>query len=214
MSARVGRDQVTGIVLAGGRSRRFGAQKLAATIDGDTLLARAVDAVASIAGAILVAGPLEPGMDSRIASPVRFIADAEPFAGPLTAMGGTLRETATAFAIVVGGDMPGLVPAVLQSMLDHLASSIDIDAVVLEAAPSDTPQKQQVLPLAIRVGPAIDALAGSMVDGDRSLVQFLGRIRVVVVPAWEWLQLDPMGRSTFDIDIPADLERFRHREIR
>ncbi|HEY8239641.1 MAG TPA: molybdenum cofactor guanylyltransferase, partial [Candidatus Limnocylindrales bacterium] len=216
--AGVGRDRVTGIVLAGGRSSRFGTEKLAATSDGQTLLERAVERVESVAGTILIAGPVEPTTRFRHVPPVRFIDDAEPFAGPLAALAGTLREIATEFAIVVGADMPGLVPAVLQSMLDRLAMSADIDAVLLDAVPGDArgdgPPKQQVLPVALRVGPASETAAASLAAGDRSLVRFLGRLRVAEIPVEEWLQLDPVGESTFDIDIPVDLERFRAREIR
>jgi molybdopterin-guanine dinucleotide biosynthesis protein A len=218
VSAGVGRDRVTGIVLAGGRSSRFGTEKLAATIDGQTLLERAVERVESVAGTILIAGPVEPTTKFRHVPPVQFIDDAEPFAGPLTALAGTFREIATEIAIVVGADMPGLVPAVLQSMLDRLATGADIDAVLLEAIPgdaaSDGPPKQQVLPVALRVGPASETAAASLAAGDRSLVRFLGRLRVAEIPVEEWLQLDPVGESTFDIDIPVDLERFRAREIR
>jgi molybdenum cofactor guanylyltransferase len=205
---------VTGIVLAGGQSSRFGADKLASIIDGRTLLERAVDAVGSVAGAILVAGPVEPGADLRIAPLVRFIRDAEPFAGPLAALAGTLSETATELAIVVGGDMPGLVPVVLGSMLERLDADPKLDAVVLGATAADAPTKRQVLPVAVRVGPAAAGAKAALDAGDRSLVGFLRRIRVLEIPVEEWTTLDPNGESTLDIDIPADLERFRDREIR
>jgi hypothetical protein len=68
--------------------------------------------------------------------------------------------------------------------------------------------------VALRVGPASETAAASLAAGDRSLVRFLGRLRVAEIPVEEWLQLDPVGESTFDIDIPVDLERFRAREIR
>jgi molybdopterin-guanine dinucleotide biosynthesis protein A len=46
---RAPRPVVSGLVLAGGRSSRFGSDKLNAAIDGRTLLERAVDAVLYVA---------------------------------------------------------------------------------------------------------------------------------------------------------------------
>ena len=56
---------VSGIVLAGGRSRRFGSDKLAVRIGDGTLLDRSVAAVAQIATDIVVV--VAPG-DHRVPS--------------------------------------------------------------------------------------------------------------------------------------------------
>jgi molybdopterin-guanine dinucleotide biosynthesis protein A len=216
---------VTGIVLAGGRSSRFGTPKLAAELDGATLLDRAVRAVEAVAGFVIVAGPEPAGHSSSSipqgrpgtagdapASFARFLVDDQPFAGPLAALAGALRQTSTELAIVVGGDMPGLVPAVLAAMLDDLASDPDIDAVHL-AGPTKSPNRQ-VLPLGLRVAPAAKAASESLGNGDRSLVRLLDRLRTVEIPAIEWLALDRAGRTLLDVDEPADLERWQAGEIR
>src|SRR5260221_14272916 len=73
---------VTAIVLAGGRSSRFGSPKLEANVDGMTLLERAIRAVAAVAGEIIVAGTGGPDPGSVAAAPARTRADPERFAGP------------------------------------------------------------------------------------------------------------------------------------
>jgi hypothetical protein len=37
----------------------------------------------------------------------------------------------------------------------------------------------------------------------------VGRLRSAEVPSAEWLALDPDGRTLFDVDRPADLDRMR-----
>lgn len=209
---------VSAIVLAGGRSSRFGGPKLAAEIEGVTLLGRALDAVVAVAEDVVIAGPalpdpaLPPAATGSARRSMRIVRDAEPFAGPLAALAGALRATTTDLAIVVGADMPGLVPEVLGLMLARLESSPDIDAVHLAGA---TPSlHRQVLPLALRAAAATTAAAEAVDAGERSLVRLVERLRTVEIPASEWLAIDPAGRTLLDVDEPADLERWHGAEIR
>ena len=220
----VDRAAVTAIVLAGGRSTRFGGPKLTADLDGATILEHAVRAVAAVAGEVMVAGgPFErserekPGERDEFgetpasfdAARVRLLPDEAPFAGPLAAVDGALRVVDTELAIVVGGDMPGLVPEVLGAMLARLAGAPDVDGVVLR----DDAARRQVLPVALRVAPARAGAAAALRSGERSLVRFLDRLRCAELPAIEWRTLDPEGRTVLDVDIPGDLDRFGGREI-
>jgi molybdenum cofactor guanylyltransferase len=205
---------ITAIVLAGGRSTRFGSPKLSAELDGLPLLDHALRAVGAVADAIILVGASSPIPTTEVGSAlsIRVIPDDEPFAGPLAALAGALRATAPGFAIVIGGDMPGLVPTVLEAMLARLASNDDLDAVVL-ASPTKEPERRQVLPLAVRVGTASTAAAEAVRNGDRSLVRLLERLQFVEVPAREWLAFDPAGRTLLDVDRPEDLERI-HQNFR
>lgn len=206
------RGRVTAIVLAGGRSTRFGAPKLAVELDGEPLLDHALRAVGTVAQHVIVAGGSadHPAPRAMHHQSIRNVLDSEPFAGPLAALAGALRETATELAIVVGGDMPGLHPGVLDAMLGRLAAAVDIDAVLL-ASPAAEPGRRQVLPLALRVTTASRAAVEAVSGGDRSLVRLLERLRSIEIPASEWLTLDPAGRTLLDVDRPSDLEEFRRK---
>ena len=214
---------VVGVVLAGGRSSRFGGPKLQAHLDGKSLLAMTIEAVASVVSRVVVAGPELPNDIVDVPVPIELVADAVAFDGPLAALAGALSalqvDTGTrggienhAVAVVVGGDMPLVVPDVLRAMVDRLGADPSIDAVVLAqpARPSGpAAMPRAVLPAALRIEPSASAAGAALAAGDRSLARFLDRLATAELPAADWLALDPEGRTLLDVDRPADLDRMR-----
>ena len=210
---------LTAIVLAGGRSRRFGADKLAAALGDTSVLAATIEAVAPLAERVIVAGPAAPhGLVTDV--PITVLPDAQPFEGPLAALAAVLGSIPSFptpgpddAAIVVGGDMPRLVAAVLVRMLDVLDVDTTVDAVILGRAQAATgadrgePPRRQVLPLALRVQPASRAAREAVEAGQRSLQALLDRIAAVELPTADWLALDPEARTLTDVDTRADLDR-------
>ncbi len=114
-------DDVTGIVLAGGRSSRFGADKLSIELDGRPLLHHALAAVASVASTIVlvVAPGTTPVVPSDLGARLRIVHDPESFGGPLVGLVAALGTVESSAVLVVGGDMPRLVPGVLRRLLDR-----------------------------------------------------------------------------------------------
>ena len=147
--------------------------------------------------------------------------DERPFEGPLVAIAGALRQATGTLAIVVGGDMPRLEPAVLRAMLERLIADENVDAITLEPPPNDDAQHDSgpsrhtaTLPLALRVAPTVAVLADVMDSGDRSIVRLLTRLRSIELPASDWLVLDPDGRTLLDVDRPSDIEGLRRNDFR
>jgi molybdopterin-guanine dinucleotide biosynthesis protein A len=207
------RKGVSAIVLAGGRASRFGADKLAAELEGESLLKHAISAVRTIADEVIVVGRSNPDPQAAI----RSIPDAEPFAGPLAALGGALEVARGRSAIVVGGDMPRLVPAVLELLLARLEADQSIEAVILAAPGIDdvgTEQHPQVLPLALGVSEARNAVRAALAAGDWSLVRLIARLTSAEIPAAEWLRLDPGAETLLDVDSAEDLARIRSGDLR
>jgi molybdopterin-guanine dinucleotide biosynthesis protein A len=211
-----GPSAVSAIVLAGGRSVRFGQDKLDVPVDGRRLLDRAILAVAAVAAEIVVAGPDRspwPAVGAATmraatmrAATIRAVADRDPFGGPLVALAGTLDVVRHPIAVVVAGDMPDLAPAVLRLLVDALAEDPDRDAVVLAGATEPgRPDRRQPLPMAIRVDAGRAGAAAALARGDRSLVRLLDRLRVAEIPLERWRALDPEGGSLRDVDRPDDL---------
>lgn len=195
-------SDVTGIVLAGGRSSRFGRDKLKVPYRGRPLLHHPVEVLAELCTEILVvvspeSGPLD--LPGEIIAPVRVIEDAEPYAGPLAGVAAGLNEADTPLALVVGGDMPGLVPAVLV----ELVLVVSEEGVAVSALAAD--EGMRPLPCAVRVQ-ALSAVRRLLAEGERSLKSLLGVLNARAIPEEVWRRLDPTGGTLRDVDRPEDLE--------
>lgn len=193
---------VTGIVLAGGRSSRFGSDKLVARVDGERLLDRAVAAIAAIATDIVVVTEPDATREPPVAGsvPVRVVSDPERFGGPLVGLLAGLEAASAPLVVVIGGDMPAVVPEVLRLLASRLSADSSHDAVVLQARGRVVP-----LPIALRTGAATDAARRLIGDGERRLRAIAERLPPAVLTETEWRPLDPAGDTLRDVDEPGDL---------
>lgn len=193
---------VSGIVLAGGAARRFGSDKLAASYEGEPLVARAVRAVAAEASEVIVV--LAPGDERALpdaAVPVRRAVDPERHGGPLVGLLAGLELAREPIALVAGGDMPALHEGVLASLVRALAAREGAaDASVLVRRGTIQP-----LPAAVRNGAATQLARRLIGEGERSLRALLGGLRVVRIEEVEWRGLDPEAATLLDVDRPEDL---------
>ena len=210
MSAR----RVSAIVLAGGRSSRFGRDKLAEPIGGRPLLLHAIDAVCQVASEVLVviapaapppgppaAPPPGPPAAPPLAPVVIVVRDETPFQGPLAGLLAGLEVAQERAVLVVGGDMPDLVHEVIELLLDELADP-RVEAVVLEHGGRARP-----LPMALRRDPALAAATRLITGGERRLRALTNDLVTTVIAEATWRALDPEARSIRDIDTPDDLRQ-------
>jgi molybdopterin-guanine dinucleotide biosynthesis protein A len=191
------RHGVSAIVLAGGRSSRFGRDKLAEPLDGRPLLGHAIDAVRPLADEILVV--VAPDASPALPDGVRLVHDRSAFEGPLVAL-----VSGSAFArhgriLVVGGDMPSLRAPVLAALLAALDDE-DIAAAMLDHD-GDVPP----LPMAFRPSVALPVLRSAIDAGERRLRAVARLLPTAVLAEEVWRRLDPAGATVVDIDTPADL---------
>jgi molybdopterin-guanine dinucleotide biosynthesis protein A len=193
--------QVSAIVLAGGRSSRFGSDKLAARIGGGTLLDRSVAAVATVAiEVVVVVAPDDDRVPAAIDRPVRIVADRAAHGGPLVGLLTGLESIDQPLAIVVGGDMPSLRPDVLGLLVRTLIAQPAMGAVVLRSRGELVP-----LPAAVRTGAATDWVGRLVGDGERRLGSLFERLPTRILEEGEWRPLDPDGDTLRDVDVPGDL---------
>ena len=192
----------SGIVLAGGRSSRFGGDKLAARIGDSTLLELAVSAVAAVSTEVIVVLAAADERELPATSvPVRRAVDPEAFGGPLVGLLAGLEAAREPIAIVVGGDMPTLAPEVLRMLIGLLmASEGTRDAAVLVQRGEMRP-----LPCAVRNGAATQAARHLLGEGERSLLALIRSLPALLVAEGDWRPLDPMAATLLDVDVPGDL---------
>jgi molybdenum cofactor guanylyltransferase len=190
-----------GIVLAGGRSTRFGSDKLAADRGGRPLVHLAIEALAAVCGEVIVVVSATgvPLLPADLGVPIRLCRDRAPDGGPLVGLIAGLQETLASTIVVVGGDMPGLVPAVLTDLLDRLRAGTDA-AALLEG------DALRPLPSAMVRDVAL-AAALALPTGRSGIRDLLARLRTERVPEADWKRLDPAGASLLDVDRPEDLAR-------
>jgi len=192
----------SGIVLAGGASRRFGGDKLAEPIAGVSLLSHAVRALGGIVDEIVVVvapDQAPPTIDAAAGGPpVRLARDPEAFGGPLVGLRTGLAAAQGATVIVVGGDMPSLVPAVLELLLRPSPR-------VLAAALADEAGRLRPLPCALDRAAALALADELLAGGERRLRALLTGLGTVPLPRAEWATIDPAGLTLRDVDERSDL---------
>jgi molybdopterin-guanine dinucleotide biosynthesis protein A len=189
--------RLSAIVLAGGRSSRFGRDKLGEPIDGRALLDHVIAVVSQVAREVIVVA--RPRDQPHVSHGVIVVHDPSAFEGPLVGLTAGLRGATNPVAVAVGGDMPTMVPSVLQALVARLDDP-SVDAAVLE-----DDGRRRPLPLALRTAPARAAAARLVADGERRLGALIEALATSVVDEATWRALDPDGRTLRDVDMPADL---------
>ncbi len=193
-----------GLVLAGGRAGRFGADKLAVELAGRPLLHHALAAIAAVTDRVMVSlahDAAQPPLPD-VGRPIELVRDRSGDLGPLAGLAAALEVIAPAGdrrLLVVPGDAPSVPAPLLRGLLRALD---DADAAVLADGDDWRP-----LPCAVRTSaagaPALERLAGP----DRSLRGVLRALRPSIVAEAVWRAWDPEGAWRDDIDEPADIAR-------
>jgi molybdopterin-guanine dinucleotide biosynthesis protein A len=197
-------EQVTGVVVAGGRSRRLGQDKRRLRLWGEggpTLLEHTLLVLAPLCAELIVVlndADAWPGLQARL------VPDVYEDAGSLGGIYAGLQAARHGHALVVGADMPLLSARLLEAML---ARPRTYDALVPRALDPDIPRNRlSVEPLHAVYSRACLAPLKAMLDaGERRVVSFFDQVRVEVIEPPELLTLDPDGRSFMNINTPEDV---------
>ena len=194
---------VSGVLLAGGASRRFGADKLVAQLDGAPLFHHALRSLAAVCDEVVIV--IAPD-ESELSTPselsgIRFARDPVPHEGPLLGVRTGLRAAAGSIAIVAAADMVRLRPALLSTLRERLEGS-GRRAVALADADGLHP-----LPVAMDVAVALAEAEGLVARGERRLRALVGALAPETIAESEWSRVDPAGEWRIDVDAPEDLPR-------
>ncbi len=112
------------VVLAGGRSRRFGADKLAAPLRGSTVLDETLAGL-PVDWPVVVVGDHRPTTRA-----VTWTREEPPGGGPLAGVAAGLELVSTGVVGVVAGDMPDAGPALADLVATLRAAPAEVEAVV------------------------------------------------------------------------------------
>jgi len=192
-------EPLDGIVLAGGKSRRLGADKALLEFGGAPLLQIVVERVSQVCGRVIVALD-RPGRYRRLGLSADLVADASPGLGPLAGLQAGLRACETAHALAVACDLPFLNAALLRYMA---GLPRDYEALVPNSGGRDHPLHAVYARSCL---PEVDALLAA---GGGSMRQLLGRLDVRRLDERELQRFDPDGLSLLNLNEQPDLERAR-----
>ena len=187
---------VTGILLAGGKSRRMGEDKRYLVVGEQTLLERGLAVLHSIFQEVLVviaqdSPPLDVG--------ARVVRDLVPECGSLGGLYTGLVQATTPFIFVVACDMPFLDPAVITQFTSRRAAA-DIVMAKLAARlhPMHALYGKRCLPVVEEMIRTRQLMIQEIVLQSSLLVRYVTEADLVAI--------DPTGRSFQNVNTPADLE--------
>ena len=120
-----GMYDAAGFVLAGGRSRRMGADKALLAWHGATLVEHVARELAAVAQPITLVGP--SARYAHLGLPV--VEDLHPGLGPLAGIEAALASSSAPWNLILACDLPGVQSALLAAVLDAALSSPDLDCV-------------------------------------------------------------------------------------
>jgi molybdopterin-guanine dinucleotide biosynthesis protein A len=192
---------VTGVVLAGGGSRRFGSDKLAADLGGRPLLHRAIERLLEVCDEVVVVLSPDGAEPSVPVGPVTFARDETTHEGPLAGAAAGLAAVGSDLAVVVGGDMPSLEPDVVRELCRTIVEAEAVLAVLSDGG------EGRPLPCVVRREPALAAALRLLAAGRRRLRDLQAEVPTVLVQESIWTTLDPERRTLVDVDEPTDLDR-------
>jgi molybdopterin-guanine dinucleotide biosynthesis protein A len=173
----VARRPLSGVLLVGGQSRRFGTPKALATIDGETLVDRGRRVLAEVCDEVLVVGKagelpfdvIDDGIDIRV---------------PMAGVVGALRMAAHDVVVFLPVDCPLVTGDVLRALGDACN-----DAAVPQRGPLPGAWAKSALPV----------LERRLAEGRYGLMDAYEELDVV------WPEIDQA--LVLDADTPEELER-------
>jgi molybdopterin-guanine dinucleotide biosynthesis protein A len=181
----VARRQLTGALLVGGASSRFGSPKALAELDGETLAERGWRVLGELCEERIAVGKVADGLEV----PFPLLDDGSGVRAPITGLVAALRAASNDVSVVLPVDCPLVAAGLLGELAD--ACSDGLDAAIPQTGP---------LPGAYRAS-ALPVLESALSAGRLSIRDALTELRVVNV------ECDP--RLLANVNTPEELRRLR-----
>ena len=187
---------VTGVLLAGGNSRRMGEDKRYLVVGEQTLLERGLAVLHSLFQEVLVV-IAQDSLPLKVAA--RVVRDLVPDCGSLGGLYTGLTQATTPYIFVAACDMPFLDPAVITQFTSRRASA---DIVMAKLA-------ARLHPLHALYSKGCLPVLEQMIRARQLKIQEMlshASLHVRYVTDADLLTIDPSGRSFQNVNTPADLE--------
>lgn len=192
-------SDVTGVLLAGGKSRRMGQDKRLLSVGDETLYTRSVSVLRAIFERVVVVIAQDSPL---VASDAPVLRDIIPHCGSLGGLYTGLKEAGTQWVFAVACDMPFLDPGTIR----HFTGLKDEGDVIMAKLrngfqPMHALYHRNCLRIMERLIHAQDFKIHRLAEHPE--------LRVRIVTPEELSRVDPDGRSFYNVNTPADLAAAR-----
>ncbi len=200
---------VSGIVVAGGHSRRLGTDKRRLRLWGParpTLLEHTLNILAPLCAELLV---VLNDPEAWAGLPARFVRDIYADGGAAGGMYAGLAAASHPYAIVVAADMPFLNAGLLHAMLSY-PRTYDL-LVPRSPRPGTTRNALNIEPLhAIYSRTCLQPLRTNLEQGQRQISAFIDQVHVVTIASDIIDRYDPQGHAFLNMNTPDDVALVQH----
>ncbi len=184
---------LTGAILAGGQSLRYGRNKAIEPFRGERMIDRALQSLRSRCDPLLViANDLTPYYGVK----AHLLLDIRPRQGPLGGIHTALFFSPHEWVLVRATDMPFLAPGLLEALLDR-REGCDVVVPLMgdRYEPLSALYRRSCIPAVSRV----------IESGKRQVIAFYDRVKVNTVPETIWRAFDPEGLSFRNVNTQDDM---------
>ena len=188
---------MTGVLVAGGKSRRMGRDKRLLELGGQTLLQRSLSVLQSLFDEVLIA--LAEPLPQLTGQGYRVVTDLIPNCATLGGLYTGLSSASHPRIFAVGCDMPFLNPAVIRRLAER-GAQVDVAMPTLATGlqPMHAVYSKACLPHLERMAKAQELKVQGLSE--------VPDLTVRLVSEKDFLDVDPQLLSFFNINTPADLE--------
>ena len=192
------RSGVSGIVLAGGMSRRLGRMKAIEEVGGEPLIARVIGRLSRITDeTVVVVADDEQACALPLPESATVAADIYPNAGSLGGIFTGLTRAKGDWGVVVACDMPFLDLGLFDVMLDN-RNGFDAVVPMLDGRPEPTHAAYSKTCL-----PHIES---RLRTNELKIARFFDEVRVSYIPQQVLDERDPEHLSFFNVNTQEDLD--------
>ena len=189
-------SNISGVVLAGGQSRRMGKDKRGLEWMGTKFLDRVCLTIGSLFEEVLLVTAIEDYPAGHL--PVRLVTDAIPQKGSLGGLFTGIKEASQSSVFVVACDMPFLNPCVIS----RICALPENDVVMPKLSTG-------YQPLHARYSKRCSLIIEKMIQEGNLRIQSLIQdptLSIQIVEETLFVDIDPHGYSFLNINTPADYE--------
>jgi len=205
-------ESATGIILAGGQSRRMGIDKAFIEFQGRTLIECVIGALRVACDDVLIVANDREVYGSMGAD---VVPDSVPDFGPLAGLHAGLTAMRSDLGVVVAVDMPFLNPSLLRALIDAADGWDAVIPALSGGVSAEAIQRRRAKDLdlhplhAVYRRVCLPSIQRAIDRDDRRLNAFFSDVRLRYFSADEMRRYDPNLRSLMNINDPDELAQAR-----